>query len=377
MRRFLEWFLKGAVIGIANIIPGVSGGTMALVLGIYDRLIRAVGRFRVSSARELAAAMRSPDRRSALGSLLREHDVLFLGWIAVGAVAAILATSRLMEYLLESHHSPTYGFFFGLVAASVVFPCVLLRRRGPREIAAAIVAAVLVVVLSESVSPEEKLEAAREKAALEAAKDAGAGLGAPGSAVGTTGVEAGTEAGTEAGIGAEAERGDGGSWGRLPWFFLVGAVAISAMVLPGISGSFVLLLFGAYFDVLRAISSVQLPVLASFALGCLVGLALFVRLLDFLLRRYYSPTLAFLAGLMVGSLWNLWPWKNTAVVGQETLYLDNTWPSTLAGGRWLPIVTTAAGVAIVLAFFAFERRSARTTGNDEAAEPGDGTVSPA
>ncbi|MBN1443460.1 MAG: DUF368 domain-containing protein, partial [Planctomycetes bacterium] len=150
--------------------------------------------------------------------------------------------------------------------------------------------------------------------------------------------------------------------GRILFLFAAGAAAISAMVLPGVSGSFVLLLLGAYRDILRALDCLDLLVLGVFGLGCLVGLLLFVRLLRCLLERWYSSTVAFLGGLILGSLWSLWPFKRIPELGGEPLtagelwpYLENTWPA--AGGAEVALQAAAAlaGAAIVAGFFLYER----------------------
>ena len=340
--------LKGAVIGIANIIPGVSGGTMALVLGIYDRLIAAIGRFGPSTLRDLVRAARSPRRLSAFRDVARSHDAMFLGTLGLGAILAIFATSALMKQLLEKAHDPTYAFFFGLVAASIVVPYSLLRRRAWREVASAVAAIAITVGITQMMSPEEKLNAARTKAAIRAAKEARADQvtspDAPALATDDTPAPAADPALT-----------------RAAFFALVGAVAISAMILPGISGSFLLLLFGAYFDILRAVSEFDFVVIGSFAAGALVGLALFVRLLHFLLARWYSPTMAFLAGLMIGSLWNLWPFRRVETVGDKAFYLEPVWPTSFGANEAWVLGAFIAGTAIALGFYALDRRRARQT----------------
>ena len=339
--------LKGAVIGIANIIPGVSGGTMALVLGIYDRLIAAVGRFGPSTLRDVARAARSPRRFEAFRDVARSHDAVFLATLGLGAILAIFATSALMKHLLEKAHDPTYAFFFGLVAASVIVPYSLLRRRSWREVASAVAAVAITVGITQMMSPEEKLDAARTKAAMRAAKEARA-----------DGVVTTAQAPTLATDDASDPAADP-TLTRAAFFALVGAVAISAMILPGISGSFLLLLFGAYFDILRAVSEFDFVVIGSFAGGALVGLALFVRLLHFLLARWYSPTMAFLAGLMIGSLWNLWPFRRVETVGDQAFYLEPVLPTSFGTNEAWVLGAFIAGTAIALGFYALDRRRAR------------------
>lgn len=138
--------------------------------------------------------------------------------------------------------------------------------------------------------------------------------------------------------------------------FLSAALAISAMVLPGVSGSFVLLLLGVYFDVLTAVNDRQIVVLGVFALGGGAGLLLFARIMNTLLERYFDPTMAFMIGLMAGSLFALWPFKRVVVVGDETLYLGNVVPDTVSGEVVSSIVCGLIGAGLVLAFYLYERR---------------------
>jgi len=331
-------FLKGIVIGLANIIPGVSGGTMALVLGIYDRMIRAIGRIGPASVKQLGAALRGPERGSGLLRFARDHEVWFLAWLGIGALAAIVATSKLMVYLLSEHHDPTYGFFWGLIAASVVVPLRLVRPGSGGQWAGAVLCALVAVTVTvgigEAVSPEERLESAKRKEAMRAE----------------------TTAAADEAAAAEPEADH--SVGRLLLVGLAGAVAISAMVLPGVSGSFVLLLFGMYFEVLAAVNDRDFVVLGVFAMGCLLGLALFSRLLAFLLDRFRSQTMAFLVGLMVGSLWSIWPFKAFEEVGGKRIDLGNLWPEALGGNEIWTLVAAVVGIGIVLPFVFHDRTKA-------------------
>ncbi|MEC7922464.1 MAG: DUF368 domain-containing protein, partial [Planctomycetota bacterium] len=114
--------LKGAVLGLAMIIPGVSGGTMALVLGIYERLIRAIRGFSFSTLREASGVLSGPEKKSRAAALWGRHDMSFLGVLLAGALLSVFAFSHLIEDLLSTYPKPTHGFFFGLVGASIIFP---------------------------------------------------------------------------------------------------------------------------------------------------------------------------------------------------------------------------------------------------------------
>ena len=339
--QVLIHLLKGAVIGIAMIIPGVSGGTMMLVMGIYERVLAAIDRTGPAVVRDLWTALRSDQRGSALRDWWTRYDAGFLMLLGIGCLGTIVGASYLMQYLLAEWHDPTYAFFFGIVLASVLVPYRLLRRRGWRELVSALVAAAITVGLSFAMSGEDRHRAAIEKHEIRQAK-----------------VAANLDA-TSAATVTERSSEDH-SPGRLALFFFVGAIAISAMILPGVSGSFLLLLFGVYFEFLQALTRRDLLIVGGFALGCVVGIKVFAKLLDFLLARYYSPTMAFLAGLMIGSLWNLWPFKRFAEVGGERVDLANILPNAVDGNVLLSAGVALLGAVAILGFVWFESRQARS-----------------
>lgn len=354
--------LKGVAIGLANVIPGVSGGTMALMLGIYERLIRAIHNIG-------GATLLAPFRgRAALREQLRRTDALFLLSIGTGAALAAIGAAKLLLYLLEHHHDPTYGFFFGLVVLSLAVPLRMIKRRSVGVVVAAVVAVVAVVGLTLAMSGEQRLETAQRKAQLKASS---AHL------VGSSAAEY-----------APAVQVDVAATG---FFVVAGAVAISAMILPGISGSFMLLLMGIYFDVLtyitRAVSlskelvkllfgasdsrqgvtlagllvdlGAQLIPLAALGVGCVVGLLLFTRMVNYMLERYHDLTMGFLLGLVLGSLYAIWPFKSYQEVAGMRIDLQNVWPGAFGANEMLTLATTVAGAAVVAAFLLIERRQQR------------------
>ena len=325
-------FLKGFLIGLANIIPGVSGGTLALILGIYKRVIDALHNIGLPLVGAVFAALTlRKDAWRRLGAELQRIDAVFLGVLGLGAVAAVAATSRLMEYLLEHQHAPAYAFFFGLVLASMMFPYRYLRRRSVRELIGFALAAVLTVSLTFMVDEEEQIAKVRAKQDIERLEAGDAG---------------------EGGV-VRLERPDAA---RLGFIGLSAALAISAMVLPGISGSFVLLLLGVYFDVLQAVNDRQVIVLGVFCIGILGGLLIFSRIMSFLLSRLYNVTMAFMIGLMAGSLWVLWPFKRVVAVGTEKVYLGNVWPAALGAPELIAVGAGILGAGIVLASYLVGRR---------------------
>ena len=328
-------FIKGFLIGLANIIPGVSGGTLALILGIYKRMIASLHSVGMPLVKALiAVVLFKKGAFTELGKELKRIDAGFMALIGVGAVVAILATSSLMENMLENYHSQSYAFFFGLVMVSIIFPYRYLKRRSWREVIAFVLALVMTVSLTFLVSEDKKIAKMEAKQAIH-------------NNINVDDVQA--DAG---GIVSFEHPGIA----RLAFLFLAAALAISAMVLPGISGSFVLLLLGAYFDVLHAVNDRQVIVLAVFCLGLGVGLLVFSRIMNFLLEKLYNLTMAFMIGLMAGSLYVLWPFKKIIEVGTEKDYFGNIMPSSFGSVEIMSLVAVIAGALIIGGFYFYSRK---------------------
>jgi putative membrane protein len=286
--------------GSADAVPGVSGGTIALVLGIYARLLEAI-------AVVLAAPglLRSPEGRRRLALALR-----FLAPLGLGIVAALYAGTRLLVgpddapgWLRRPETAPLcFAFFAGLVLASLGEPLRRVERRTP----------------------------------------SGWALAAAGAAVGWWVVGL-----PHAGRAPE------------PWMLIPGgALAISVMLLPGVSGSMLLLVLGQYTTVMGAIHDRDLGTLGLFAAGVLAGLACFVPALRALLARRRDATLMALTGLMAGSLRALWPWKSHYDVGDATRGpIENLAP---ADGAGLALAFAVLGASAVIGLRALERRIERT-----------------
>lgn len=322
--NYIKDIFSGIVIGIANIIPGVSGGTMALVLGIYERLINAIHNISFETIKSVAGLLRlNAKSLDNFKQEMKRVDALYLVRIALGALAAVVLLAKLMTYLLINWHDPTYGFFFGLVLISALVPYKLIKKKSVPVVLMVCLAAAGLVGVSHSMSGKKLIEKVRFKQEM---KDDVHQSDGP------------TDASPV--LTSEQVR-------NLIKFFLMGAVAISAMILPGVSGSFLLLLMGGYFDVLKAIASRDLAVLGVFSLGCLVGMIFFSRFLEFLLRKSYDLTMAFLLGLVIGSLWMIWPFKAFVVVGTETVYLDNIFPSSFGLSELYTVIAFIAGSLIV------------------------------
>lgn len=303
----LRFFINGFLIGLANIIPGMSGGTLALVLGIYERLIGALRNIGLSTVKNLLGVVKlKKEAFTTAETELRRIDFGFLALLGTGAVASILLTSKLIVYLLNDHHDPTYGFFCGLILTSILVPARMLKRCGVRELLVLLIAVVLVLSLSIGTS-EKQLERVAYKS------------------------------GSEVAVDTNVQRTAFPTYWDFGVFFGSGALAISAMILPGISGSFLMIALGVYFRLLTAINTLiegfpkllngvfdqlmlaSLLIIGVTAIGCLFGLLAFTRLLNYLLERYRNLTIAFLIGLMVGSLYGLWPFREFAMVDGERI----------------------------------------------------------
>jgi putative membrane protein len=247
MRTKLGWILKGAAMGAANVIPGVSGGTIAFITGIYERLIHALKSLDLDALRMLF--------KLDFKAFSRKVDLVFLAFLFVGIAVSILSLAKLLELALTNHEAFTLAFFFGLIIASV-----LGVGRQISKINAVVIIGFLV----------------------------------------------GTAIAVAIAFLPPATANDG-------FFYLVlcGMVAICSMILPGLSGSYILLLMGNYLLVLQAISGFEFRVLLPIGVGCAVGLVLFSRLLSYLFAHFRDLTIALLTGFVAGSLLIIWPWKNT------------------------------------------------------------------
>ena len=269
--------------GSADMVPGVSGGTVALVLGIYERLVATIH----TGAQALGNLARGRPR--AAWQRLTEIPWGWLLGLLGGIAVAIFSLSNLVTRLLESHPQALAGLFFGLIAGAVVVAWRLLRRPDPRKLLLAALGAVVAFV----------------------------GLG----------------------LGASSQDAMSGPQPALWLFFLSGAIAICAMILPGISGSFILVMVGMYAHVLAAVNDREIVLIAVFVAGCIAGLAAFSTLLTWLLGHHHDVVLALLIGLMVGSLRVLWPWPDG---------LDSTDLGAPGSPLWAPIGLAVTGFVVVV-----------------------------
>ncbi len=257
--------------GIADVIPGVSGGTIALITGIYERLVHAVSTVDLSF---LWLFLLGKWRRGF--AVLRSHDFALFLPLGAGILTSIIVFSRLIDFLLTSYLAYTFAFFLGLIIASALFLYKNTGRINLQRSIFMIFGFLVAFVIS-----------------------------------------------TNANIQLNHS---------LFIIFISGVIAISAMILPGISGSFLLVLFGQYQYILNAIHNMKFVILSVFAAGCLVGLLGFSKLVDYLLKNYKFLTFSFLIGLMVGSL--RIPWTHM---------------SQSSAPMWYFIPFVVAGLVVVMA----------------------------
>jgi putative membrane protein len=260
LKDYLTISIKGACMGAADVIPGVSGGTIAFITGIYDEFVGSIARIDAEAVRLLL--------RGKLREFWKHINGWFLLAIAAGIGVSIVSLAGLMQMLLVSFPIQTWAFFFGLIVASSIF--ILRGISGWKALEGVLLAfgAVLGVTVC-TLSPTQTPDAL--------------------------------------------------------WFiFLSGAIAICAMILPGISGSFILLILGKYQYIMGVISGLasgedfaqNLLILAVFLAGAMVGILGFSKFLHWLLGRWNKETLIVLAGFIIGSLVKVWPWSNTEALLQ-------------------------------------------------------------
>ncbi len=241
----LKLFGIGFFMGSVDLVPGVSGGTIAFVFGIYQKLLSGIKQVTGDLPRLLL--------QRKFKQAWQTIPFAFFLPLGLGILSAILLLANLIKFLLANHTESVWGFFFGLVVASILLVTRKITNWQLWNFLALIVACILtfwLVGITPAQTPHNPL-----------------------------------------------------------WFFASGAVAICAMILPGISGSYILLILGKYNQVIEAITTRDLVSLSFFGLGIVFGLAMFVRVLSFLLKNYFNLTVSILIGVMIGSLRKIWPWK--------------------------------------------------------------------
>lgn len=254
MNKYLMVGLKGCAMGMADVVPGVSGGTIAFISGIYEELLNSIKSIDLEAIKLLFTGK--------FRALWEKINGKFLFSLIAGIGVAILSMARVMTYMLENHPIITWSFFFGLIIASALMVAREVNRWSAISVVTMIIGVVLsywITIVSPATTPND--------------------------------------------------------W----WFVMLsGAIAICAMILPGISGAFILLLMGKYMFIMEAVTELNIGILLLFAVGAVAGIVSFSHVLSWLLVKWHDATVTMLMGFMIGSLNKVWPWKQTL----ET-YLDS------------------------------------------------------
>ncbi|MFT5511692.1 MAG: putative membrane protein [Bacteroidia bacterium] len=247
MIKGLLVFLKGMAMGAADVVPGVSGGTIAFITGIYDDLLASINSINLKTLKQL--------RTDGIAAVWKTINGNFLVALVSGIALSFLSLAKLFKHLLEHHPSLVWAFFFGLVIGSIYLVSKMVGKWDWKTILGTVIGTAISFYL--------------------------------------TIIQPGGEANT------------------MGFIFLSGAIAICAMILPGVSGSFILLILGVYYPMLDAVSNLDIKFIAVLGAGAIVGLLSFSKFLKWLLDNYYSITVSILLGFLIGSLNKLWPWKHT------------------------------------------------------------------
>ena len=254
VKEYAVLVLKGMGMGAADVVPGVSGGAIAFIVGIYDELIDSIKSINMHSLKLLFTGK--------ITAFWKAINANFLLSLLFGIAVSILSLAKLMTYLLVNEPVLVWSFFFGLVLASTWFVSKDIKERNWKTILGFIAGAVIAYYIT---------------------------------------------------IATPAETST-----SLLFIFLCGAIAICAMILPGISGSFILVLLGKYFYIMEAVNKLDLIVLGVFAFGALLGITSFSRVLSYALKHFRNITLSVLTGFMLGSLNKVWPWKEVVETYTDT-----------------------------------------------------------
>jgi len=315
MKDTVSTMIKGMAMGTAEVIPGVSGGTIAFITGIYEKLLNTIKAFGPG----LIPIFKASGFKGVWSAINGNFLVRLLGGMVLGVVFGVFAIS----YLLEKYPPAVWAFFFGLIIASAIYIGRQITRWGVGEIALMILGAVVAFGIT-TIAPAK---------------------------------------------GSES----------LIFVFISGAIAISALILPGISGSFILLIMGMYTYIisdtlkpaLTTLAPDKLLIMVVFALGCLTGLMTVSRLLSWTFKHYRNLTLAILTGFMIGSLNKIWPWRNAiewlrdesgkiimkedGITKKKILIEENVFPANYTGGEDLLLAVILLMIFGFLSVFLLER----------------------
>ena len=290
MKKLILTYLKGVAMGASDVVPGVSGGTIALITGIYERLLSAIKSINISNLKLFFTGQ--------FKLFWRNIDGNFLLTLFAGIATSFLLLAKLITYLIITYPALVWAFFFGLIVASTLFVGKNVKWNWKT-----IISFVVFAVLSFWITSPENIP-----------------------------------------LSPESE------W----WFiFICGMIAICAMILPGISGSFILVLLGQYFYIMQALSDMNWMVLLIFMGGAVIGILTFANVLSWLFKHFEMITLAALTGFMFGSLNKIWPWKHTLSTYVDShgitmpLTQKNILPQTFDMNVVYALLLIAVGMAII------------------------------
>ena len=296
MKKNLFTAVKGFFMGAANVIPGVSGGTIALISGIYEELIDSLNSLMSFKTWKLLTERKWKEFWNTI------HGSFLLS-LAIGVIVSIFSLAKVMEYCLHYHPIQTWAFFFGLIVASAAVMLRDIKGWKVKDVLITIAGVALglaVCTLSPTETPDDM------------------------------------------------------------WFlFICGAIAICTMILPGISGSFILVIFGKYDYIMSAISELNWPVLIVFGLGCAAGILAFAKFLHWLLGKWEKETMLVLVGFVIGSLVKVWPWSDKAALAAAQQLRTGTACTTLDLQIPGAIIWCLAGIALIVAIEVWKGLSRR------------------
>ncbi|MDC6362802.1 MULTISPECIES: DUF368 domain-containing protein [Flavobacteriaceae] len=302
VRRLADYIfitLKGMAMGAADVVPGVSGGTIAFISGIYEELISSINNINLSLIGIL--------RKEGIKAAWTKVNGNFLVALFLGIFISVLSLAKFLSWLLENEPILLWSFFFGLVLASIFFVGKEITKWTLGTALILIFGAALAYFITE-LPASENIDS-------------------------------------------------------LPYLFVSGALAVCAMILPGISGAFILVLLGSYKTILDAVHERDIKIILVVGLGAIFGLLSFARLLKWMFNHHKNLTLALLTGFILGSLNKIWPWKKvleTKTFGDKTIVVDdiNVWPSSFDGDNQLipAIILAIIGFSLI---FILERLASK------------------
>jgi putative membrane protein len=293
--------LKGIAMGAADVVPGVSGGTIAFITGIYEELLNTINSVNIDALKTL--------KKEGLKSFWKQINGNFIVALFLGIGISIASLAKLITYLMANQAILLWSFFFGLIIASIYLVGKKITKWDIPKIIGLLIGTAVAFYIT-LLPPMENPDA-------------------------------------------------------LWYVFISGAIAICAMILPGISGSFILLLLGSYELVLNSIKDLKLTIIAVFGAGCIVGLLSFSKLLSWMFKKYHDLTIAILTGFLVGSLNKIWPWKDIISTrinshGKTVPFIEeNVLPSNFIGDAQigLAVVMALIGLGLILLLERFSNKA--------------------